>query len=567
MGYVLLMIESLAWSLLFVATVLACAGRLRRRWLRLALALPVPLALVLIHVGLTFFAGRLELGHGIGGWFYPILALTAFFVAGTAWLLVKGLRQADGEGAASAAWPRGKLAMALSAAVALYCMTFWNLDMAARQQLAAIRVEAGALALSVAPPRLPDRDNAAFVYQRAFEAMGRPYDRNEAASGVWQWDDAWTKAWNEKWSMWPPSGKIEYDVRDPELRRFLAREETTLKLLRQAAAMPGCYFERDYGRPNVAMPLPELQPLLTGARLLAVDSICQAADGRYRQAIDDIHALFRMAEHVGGDPLLVSMLVAIAMEHLAVDSLQHVLASNRVPDNELADLKTFENASYHVLLGRGLHFEEALRLATFDDVGSGRIALNQFGAIVSGRNISDWLADWFFARFYPAFLLRGDLAAQRQFAAELDLAARQPYWQAKDRMKEFDVQLRNKPGGILTAFLMPSLGPVLVAARAGDARRDAARLGLAIYSYRARNGRLPAKLDDLVPEFIAAVPSDPFDGNPMKLRRADRGLTVYSIGPAASDESKSPFPLDSERKQGEISFTVSEVTAEKKEKK
>ncbi len=161
----------------------------------------------------------------------PLLALTLSFAAGTVWLLVKGLRSAGVEGqpaaapvAAAASWPRGKLAIALLAAVALYCMTWWNLDLAARQQLAALRVEAGARALSVAPPRLPDRDNAAFVYQQAFAAMGRESKDDDSAPGAWLWDDAWRKAWEEKWTTWEPKGTVAFDVHDPELRRFLARQ-------------------------------------------------------------------------------------------------------------------------------------------------------------------------------------------------------------------------------------------------------------------------------------------------------------------------------------------------------
>ena len=225
MGYALLLIESLAWSLLLVATMLACAGRIRRFWPRLAVALLMPLVLVIIHVRLTIEAGVLQFAYGIGDWFYPMLALTVFFIAGTVWLLLKGLWRDETAGTvAAAAWPRVKLAIGLAAAFALYCMTFWNLDLVARQQLAALRVEAGALALSVAPPRVPDRDNAALVYQRAFEAMGRERQDEDWVPGVWLWDDDLRNAWEGTWTQWETTGKIEFDVHEPALRRFQARE-------------------------------------------------------------------------------------------------------------------------------------------------------------------------------------------------------------------------------------------------------------------------------------------------------------------------------------------------------
>ena len=263
MGYALLIIESLAWSLLLVALVLACAGRLRRGWLRLALALPVPIVLVVIHSAMTAVAAKYQLAYGLGSWFYPMLLLTIAVLAGSIWPLVRGLRRAEVDGTAcvAASWPRGKLAIALVAAVTLYGMTFWNLDLAARQQLAALRVEAGAVALSVAPPRVPDRDNAALVYQRAFEAMGREDEADDSVPGAWQWDEASRKAWEDAWKQWDTTQKIDFDVHDPALRKFLSRQAAALKLLRQAAVLPGCYFERDYGRPSISMPLPEMRPL------------------------------------------------------------------------------------------------------------------------------------------------------------------------------------------------------------------------------------------------------------------------------------------------------------------
>ncbi len=140
--------------------------------------------------------------------------------------------------AAAADWPRGKLAIALVAAVALHAMTFWNMDLAARQQLASLRTEAGALALSVAPPRMPDRDNAALVYQQAFEAMGC----NDAPPDSWEWEDSSWRSLGREWTKWENSGKITFDLHDPQLRRLLGEADAgtgaTCGRRRQNPAVP-----------------------------------------------------------------------------------------------------------------------------------------------------------------------------------------------------------------------------------------------------------------------------------------------------------------------------------------
>ena len=51
---------------------------------------------------------------------------------------------------------------------------------------------------------------------------------------------------------------------------------------------------------------------------------------------------------------------------------------------------------------------------------------------------------------------------------------------------------------------------------------------LACRRYRAKHGCYPEKLDELVPEFIAAVPLDPFDGKP--LRYNNEHHYVWTVG-------------------------------------
>jgi hypothetical protein len=559
MGYVLLWIENLSVSLLLVATLLACAGRLRRRWLRHVLAVLAPLLLTLIYAAMTVATAFLQFKARIDTWFFPTLALTVFFITGAVWLRIRGLRYVDAESTsvAAAAWPRCKLAIALAVAAVLHSMTFWNMDLVARQQLAALRAEAGALGLSVAPPSLLDRDNAAVVYQQAFEAMGRRERQMDYIPNIWQWDEKWSKAWEEIWTNWHDPVRIDFDLHDKELRSFLSRQAPAIKLLRQAAAKPDCSFDRDYGRPDFSMLLPELAPLCTSARLLALDAICSASDDNYHQAVEDINGLFSMAGHIGRDPLLVSTLVAIEVDRLAIDSLQVMLAFGRAAADDLTDLKAaVDNTPYRNFLRRAFRSEEAFRLAAFEQLSAGLFTLRQITILSAGPQC---IPNAIPMAIYRVFFLGDDLAAQRRFASELNRAVMQPYWRAKDQLKDFDRRLAENPSGLLTSVLVPALSHTIVQVTEVEARRNAARLGLALYGYRAHNGQYPAKLDDLVPEFVAAVPLDPFDGKPMKLKRTDHGLIVYSVGPDLIDDNGAP--LDKQNKTGDVSFTLSEMRA------
>ena len=72
--------------------------------------------------------------------------------------------------------------------------------------------------------------------------------------------------------------------------------------------------------------------------------------------------------------------------------------------------------------------------------------------------------------------------------------------------------------------------------------------------YRAENGKYPEQFDDLVPDFIAYVPLDPFDGKPIRLKRADGKIVIYSIGPDEIDDGGAPY--DDHTCKGDITFTL-----------
>jgi hypothetical protein len=62
------------------------------------------------------------------------------------------------------------------------------------------------------------------------------------------------------------------------------------------------------------------------------------------------------------------------------------------------------------------------------------------------------------------------------------------------------------------------------------ARRDAADAAIAIERYRLRHNRLPAQLAELVPEFLPAVPLDPFDGKPLRYVVRENEYLIYNVG-------------------------------------
>jgi hypothetical protein len=47
---------------------------------------------------------------------------------------------------------------------------------------------------------------------------------------------------------------------------------------------------------------------------------------------------------------------------------------------------------------------------------------------------------------------------------------------------------------------------------------------------------LPVQLAALVPEYIAEIPQDPFDGKPLRMARLTDGMIIYSVGHDRADD-------------------------------
>ena len=78
--------------------------------------------------------------------------------------------------------------------------------------------------------------------------------------------------------------------------------------------------------------------------------------------------------------------------------------------------------------------------------------------------------------------------------------------------------------------MLPAMDKVAYSHWRGVAEARCASVGIACERFRLKNGRWPTTLNELCPAFLAAVPLDPFDGQPLRLANQDDGVIVHSIG-------------------------------------
>jgi hypothetical protein len=307
------------------------------------------------------------------------------------------------------------------------------------------------------------------------------------------------------------------------------------------------------------MLLPEVGEMPDAAKLLELDTRVMAADGDYRGVLRNVNAMFLMAQHARTQPFLVGLFMSYRMERRAIGLLQFALRSDKISSDDLAMVNVDDCPPALRLLERQQRMEEAARLMEFCRVGSGEVRISDLGSELGAR-LQDTRSpdDAFLLSWYVVFLFSDDLADERRLSQEECRINSMPYAQAMSLSKGYAKQLEHS--GILTRLLMGySPGFSVDSVARAEARRETARLGLAAEKYRLRHGKFPAQLDDLAPDFIPVIPLDSFDGKPMKMKRTEHGLILYSVGPNLVDDGGAPFEeLGTLPLKGDITFELSD---------
>ena len=348
-----------------------------------------------------------------------------------------------------------------------------------------------------------------------------------------------------EWNAWyaePPAGENAATIYaeafaalapvDASAPSFLERNQRSLELLHQAAAKSQCRYPVDLNE-GVKAPLPHLPRIKTCAQLLKQEADVNAGKGRTDLAAQSVIAGLRLARSLKQEPLLISQLTREAVEGIVVSGLEQAMNRRALSEEQLALLQeAFGEAEGgdKAAVTRCLAGERCAGIALFQMTPRDQ---SKAVAVTLGtdRNGPTYSEDRIFFLDQMNSLIA---AAGAPFPNNLELAS---HWSSQ-------VSEAQGKGYVIAAMLLPSLAKTLEksAANAGDLR--AAQAALAVERYRlAHANALPDSLSELVPQYLIAVPADPFDGNPLRYRKSSpKGYSVYSIGADREDDGGTPKP-------------------------
>lgn len=317
---------------------------------------------------------------------------------------------------------------------------------------------------------------------------------------------------------------------------FLAKYDQTLLATLAAARLEGeCRFPTQFEK-GIATLLHHPQRLRYVSRLLALNGRVRVLAGDTDGALESLEAMFATSDTLEHQMFLIEHLVRIAILNSALEEAEWLLNETPLTDEQLARIEArLEPLDLQDGLTNGLVGERAMLYDLFHHLpmlANEQVAQGvKLPAIALGR-------DGQLGR--PA-----DCLKMLELLGQTIEASREPFPEASRKVEQVNDRLRAIAGSrnpldkmqyLVTILMTPAVGSGFEATARGQARRDALLAAIAAERHRLKTGSFSAKLADLVPAYLPAVPIDPFDGQPLRMIAGEGELTIYSVGQNEKDD-------------------------------
>ncbi len=349
--------------------------------------------------------------------------------------------------------------------------------------------------------KLPDgAENAAGMYGSAFEALVLPVDdANVPSLGK---------------AKWPARGAPLPEPTAKAVEACLAANGQCLALLHEAAGIEHCRYDYDYARM-----LPPAQDSRQAEQLLHLSAIYHASQGDTAAAVTAIEDGLRLSDSLQREPALIGYLVRIGCLGLTLNGLERSLSLTTFTDGQLKELgdaltRTGNTLDFTRVLvtERCFMIERCRNPSRLGPTGGGLPV-----RMLPGMR-ETWLTD--VLNYMEAQIEAGQLPPVERLKR---------FRQIRDEIQQLSFL------HVMTKIAVPAFTRAAELDLRARAHLELARTALVIERYRLAGGKVPQRLEELVPQYLKEVPSDPFDGNPIRYRRTEPGYRLYSVSEDGQD--------------------------------
>jgi hypothetical protein len=327
----------------------------------------------------------------------------------------------------------------------------------------------------------------------------------------------------------------------------LSKYDSAIEELRQASQLPYSRFPLGYDIEDPAeILLPHLAALKRYSQVFQLRAIAELQNDESEKALDDVKLALRLADSIHTEPFIITHLVRIAILQITLQPIWEGLAEHKWSDAQLAELdselsKLDFPADYEFSIrgerashGKIIDWLEQKRsrfLLLSDMVDNDtRNTMNRFGvAVMVYLMPKGW--------YYQNEIVLAQL--EQQWNLTLVDATNQTISpkMAQHTRTALESSLHTTPFNFFARLLLSGLGGFAQRIAYAQNAVNLAHVAIALERYRLAHGEFPESLDALAPQFIAQIPHDIINGQPLHYRRTSDGqFILYSVGWNETDE-------------------------------
>jgi len=342
--------------------------------------------------------------------------------------------------------------------------------------------------------------------------------------------------------------------------KLVEGERDVLEKIRGARGKNDADWRVHYQSPALSTLLPHLNDQRSLANVSRAASTYERLRGNDAEALEYLRDVLAIADASDAQPVMIGHLVAAGVRAVATHEIGAMAPGLTIRDGKGANGAATSDqvrGTIRALLDetrseagfrQGLRGERVLQLDTSRMLADRKLDLNTVMGTTSGGRAG------FGAPPMPRGMILTDaLIMARQTTDLLKAYDASPDYQAfKLNAPPVPAAVRNNPKlHLLVAILMPAYDRFVIQQYRGKADRRLAAVSLALRLYAADHaGKYPAKLDELVPQYLPAIPKDPFAAGdkPLGYSTSDPSApVVYSVGENGTDEGGSQTPINPRR--------------------
>jgi hypothetical protein len=370
--------------------------------------------------------------------------------------------------------------------------------------------------------------------------------------------------------------EVGYTNGDANLTSNYAANCRKMAELRKVLTAPVIEFNLDYSQ-GMEILLPHLARLKSVEQLATITTMQALHTNDFAEAQSDLLSAVKLVSLYKNEPIMISGLVRIVMAQIAFSATWAALQSEAWTDPQLAELANewqrmdlFSTAPASLDMERAVEIEELAKMREdrklYKSVIDTSLLINgpvNPSAPSPTAGVVDQIKETFAGiparlRFWrwrshvsyqeERQLLRTYEAALESTHGIIDSGAFVPAWQEFSQQvsninqsfpdRTNNVLFGNDTGGNF------SLENYLRKLAISETGRRICVTAIALKRYHLHYGVYPTTLNNLVPEFLSAVPIDFMDGKPLRYKlRPDGDFLLYSVGEDGIDDGGDPLPL------------------------